>query len=49
MFAEVKGVFVLLRLLVECHGDRDVGLGFEFCESHFRAYTGLASARDVLL
>jgi hypothetical protein len=41
---------VLLRLLVACHGDRDVGLGFESREHEIlsQVLTGLASARDVL-
>jgi hypothetical protein len=41
---------VLLRLLVGCHGDRDVGLGFESRKHEIlsQVLTGLASARDVL-
>jgi hypothetical protein len=44
-------VIVLLRLLVGCHGDRDVGLGFESREHEIlsQVLTGLASARDVLI
>jgi hypothetical protein len=41
-------ITVLLRLLVGCYGARGVGLGFEL-ENLFRAYTGLARARDVRL
>jgi hypothetical protein len=44
-------VIVLLRLLVGCHGDRGVGLGFESREHEIlsQVLTGLASARDVLI
>jgi hypothetical protein len=41
-------VTVVLWLLVGRHGDRDVGLGFESREILFRAFTGLASAKNVL-
>jgi hypothetical protein len=44
-------ITVLLHLLVGCHGDRDVGLGFEFREYEILAQVlkGLARARGFLI
>jgi hypothetical protein len=44
-------VIVLLRLLVGCHGDRDVGLGFESREHEIlsQVVPDLARARGFLI
>jgi hypothetical protein len=44
-------ISALLRLLVGCHGDRDVGLGFESSEHEIlsQVLTGLARARGFLI
>jgi hypothetical protein len=49
--SKIPPVITLLRLLVGCHGDKDVGLGFEFREHEilYQVLTGLARARDFLI